>query len=84
MSWPRSWPKSIALGVLDLAAKEGRRHLVGFVADDEVPVGIGQLCLNVLVAAQLIQTADGHRFSANQLPVRADSSLSFVRISKGS
>ena len=50
----------IALGVLDLAAKEGGRHLVGFVANDKVPVGVGQLRLHVLIPAQLIQPADGH------------------------
>ena len=51
----------ISLGVLDLVAEERGRHLVGFVANHQVPVGVGQLRLNVLVAAQLVQAADGHR-----------------------
>jgi hypothetical protein len=52
--------EAVAFGVLHLVAKEGGRHLVGFVANDKVPVGVGQLRLHVLVAAQLVQAADGH------------------------
>ena len=50
----------VALGVLDLAAEEGRRHLVGLVADDEVPAAVGdrELGLHVLVAGQLVQAGD--------------------------
>ena len=45
-------PELVALGVLDLAAEEGGRHLVRFVADDEVPAAVGrlELRLHVLVA----------------------------------
>ena len=48
----------VALGGLDFAAVERRRHLVGFVADDEVPVGLFELLLEVLVAAELVEPAD--------------------------
>ena len=50
--------KSVALGELDLAAKVGRRHFVGFVADDQIPTTIRcrQLCLDVLVAGKLVQS----------------------------
>src|SRR6476661_6767745 len=34
---------------------------MSFVANDEVPVGIGQFRLNVLIAAELIQATDSHR-----------------------
>ena len=53
--------EAVALGVLDLVAEEGGRHLVGFVANHQVPVGVGQLRLDVLVPAQLVQAADGQR-----------------------
>jgi hypothetical protein len=43
--------EAIALGVLDLAAKEGGRHLVSFVANHEVPVGVSQFRLDVFIAA---------------------------------
>ena len=33
----------VALGVLDLAAEVGGRHLVGFVADDQVPPAVRRL-----------------------------------------
>src|SRR5260364_61762 len=44
-------PQPIALGVLDLAAEEGRRELVRLIDHDEVPAAIGclQLELDVLV-----------------------------------
>ena len=50
----------VALGVLDLAAEEGGRHLVGLVADHEVPAAIGrlELLLHVLVAGQLVEAGD--------------------------
>jgi hypothetical protein len=31
---------------------------VGFVAHHQIPVGVGQLRLNILIPAQLVQTAD--------------------------
>ena len=55
----RSWPEAVALRVLDLAAEVGRAQLVGLVADDQVPVGLLELGLDVLVAAQLVEPADG-------------------------
>ena len=32
---------------------------MGFIADDEVPVGIGQFRLNIFVTAKFVQAADG-------------------------
>ena len=49
----------VALGVLDLVAEVGGAQLVGFVADDQVPVGLLELGLDVFVAAQLVEAADG-------------------------
>ncbi len=51
--------QAVALGVLDLAAEVGGAHLVGLVADDEVPVGLLELGLDVSFAAQLVEAADG-------------------------
>ena len=52
--------ETVALGVLDLAAEEGRRELVSFVADDEVPATVGrlQLLLHVVVARELVEAGD--------------------------
>ena len=49
-----------ALGVLGLAAEDGGRHLVRFVADHQVPAAIRRLqfLLQVLVAGQLVQPGD--------------------------
>src|ERR1700730_730867 len=52
--------QSISLCVLDLVAEVRCGHLVGLVTNDEVPVGVRQFCLNVFIAAQFIETADGH------------------------
>ena len=49
----------VALGVLDLVAEIGRAQLVGFVADDQVPVGLLELGLGIFVPAQLVEPADG-------------------------
>ena len=53
-------PEPVALGVLDLAAEEGGRHLVRLVADDEVPAAIGrlELLLHILVARELVEAGD--------------------------
>ena len=61
--------QAVALGVLDLAAEEGGRHLVGLVEDDQIPVGLLQLRLHVLVAAELVEPDDDSGFSSNRLPV---------------
>ncbi len=61
---PRQAPQQarqvIALGVLDLAAKEGGGELVRFVEDHQVPTGLRrlQLLLHILVARQLVQPRD--------------------------
>ena len=51
----------VAFGVLDLVAEVGGAELVGFVADDQVPVGLLEFGLDVFVAAQLVEAADGQR-----------------------
>jgi len=50
----------VALGVLRLATEDGRRHLVCFVADHEVPATVRRLqfLLNVLVSRELVQASD--------------------------
>ena len=60
MSVREKLPQPVALGVFDLAAEKCRRHLVRFVADDEVPAAIGrlQLLLHILVAGQLVEPSD--------------------------
>ena len=42
--------KLIAFGLLDLAAKEGGRHLVRLVHDDQIPLGLSQFVLDLLIA----------------------------------
>ena len=53
-------PEAIALGVFDLAAEEGCRHLVRLVAHNEVPAAAGgrEFCLHLLVAAQLVEPGE--------------------------
>ena len=60
--------QAVALGVADLAAEVAGRHLVGLVADDEVPVRLLQLGLDVLVAAELVEAADGQRVLREPVP----------------
>ena len=50
----------VALGVLDLAAKDRGRHLVRLIADDEIPTAVRrlELLLHVLVARQLVEPGD--------------------------
>jgi hypothetical protein len=52
--------ETVALGVLHLAAEEGRRELVSFVADHEVPATVGRLqfLLYVLVARELVEAGN--------------------------
>ena len=53
-------PQPVALGVPDLSAGEGRRHLVRFVAYNQVPVAVGrlQLLLQRFVTRQLVEARD--------------------------
>ena len=53
-------PQAVPFRVLDLAAEERGRQLVGLVAHDQVPARVRrlQLLLHVLVARQLVQTGD--------------------------
>ena len=53
--------QAITLGVLDLAAKEGRGHLVGFVAHHQVITAIGRSKqgLQIFAAGQFVQPGDG-------------------------
>ncbi len=50
----------VALGVLDLAAEDGGGHLVGLVADHQVPAAVRglELLLYVLVARELVEAGD--------------------------
>src|ERR1022692_213652 len=68
--------ESISLCVLDLVAEVRCGHLVGLVTNDEVPIGVRQLCLNVFIAAQLIEAADGHRILSE--PVSSTRRFKFV------
>ena len=56
-----------------------------FVADDEVPAAIRRLsfCCTSSLRESLSRRAMTRLVSRNQLPVRAASSLSLVRISNG-
>ena len=45
-------------GFVDLAAEVAGRHLVGFVHDDQVPLGLGQQLLVILVARKLVEPRD--------------------------
>ena len=49
----------VAFRVLDLVAEIGRAQFVGFVADDQVPVGLLEFGLGIFVPAQLVEAADG-------------------------
>ena len=53
-------PQAVPFRVLDLAAEERGRQLVGLVAHDQVPARVRrlQLLLHLLVARQLVQTGD--------------------------
>src|SRR5207244_1707220 len=51
--------QSVALGVGNLAAEVRGGHLVGLVAYDQVPIGGLEPGLDVLVAAQVVEAADG-------------------------
>ena len=48
----------IALGVFDLPAPHGSGHLVGFIADDQVPIGNLQLFLQLSISCELVQTGN--------------------------
>ncbi len=50
----------VALGVFDFTAEHGGRHLVGFVADHQIPAAIGclQLLLHVFVAREFVEAGD--------------------------
>ena len=52
--------QAVALGVVDLTAKEGRRHLMRLVTHDQVPATIRglKLMLYVFIARQLVQASD--------------------------
>jgi hypothetical protein len=52
--------EAVALGVFDLVAEEGGRHLVGLVADHQVPAAVGglELLLHLLVARELVEAGD--------------------------
>src|SRR5207248_3011506 len=53
-------PELVSLRVFDLSAEESGGHLVGLVADDQVPSAVGDLefQLDIVVARQLIEPSD--------------------------
>ncbi len=51
--------QAVAFGGFDLPCEERRRQLMGLIHDDEIPIGLFERGLDVLVAAQLVQAADG-------------------------
>src|SRR5436305_3206576 len=60
--------ESIPFRVLDFVTKKRCGHLVGLVTNYEVPIGVQQLRLNVLVAAQFIEAANRHRILGEPVP----------------
>ena len=50
-----------ALGLLELAAEVVRTHPVGLIDDHQVPLGLGQLSEQIVVARQLIHPRDQQR-----------------------
>src|SRR5947209_2449048 len=48
----------VALGVLDFSSEVGGRHLVGLVADDEVPFSGFEFRLEVFVTRQVVEPSD--------------------------
>jgi hypothetical protein len=60
--------ESVPLRVFDLVAEERCGHLVGFVTNYEVPIGIQQLRLHLFVPAQLIEAAYRHRILGEPVP----------------
>ena len=52
----------VSLGVMNLASPDRSRHLVRLVHDHEVPVGLLDVLLQILIAAHLVQPGDdqGH------------------------
>src|SRR5216683_4371402 len=57
----KQFTKLVAFSILDLAAKEGGRHLVRLVYDDQIPLGLLQFGLDVFIAGQFIQSGDSQR-----------------------
>ena len=55
---PEQFAQQEAFGLVDLAAEVVGGEFVGLVNDDQVPFGILELLLVLLVARQLIQSAD--------------------------
>ena len=53
-----------ALGLLELAAEVVGAHPVRLVDDDEVPLGLGELGLQLLVAGELVHPGDQQRVRA--------------------
>ena len=54
-------PKSVTLCRLYFPRKERSGHLVGFVYYDQVPISLFEFRLDVFVAAQFVEAADGQR-----------------------
>ena len=71
-------PELVALRVADLAAERPGRHLVRFVADDQVPTAVGclKLLLHILITRELVEPGD-HQIRFKE-PVAGAGSLQLV------
>jgi hypothetical protein len=58
-----------ALGLFELAAEVVSAHAVGFVDDDEVPLGVFELVLQELVAGELVHARDEQRVGVEDVEV---------------
>ena len=68
--------QTVTLGITDLPAKVVSTHLMGLVADNQVPVGGFELPLDIFVSAELIETAN--RQGSLSKPVTGTSRLEIV------
>lgn len=71
-------PQPVALRILDLSSKKGRRKLVGLVADDQVIAAVGgtKLVLHIFISRQLVQP--GNRKIVLKEPVAGAGGFEFV------
>ncbi len=51
----------VAFGVFNLAAKEAGREFVALIAHNQIPIGLGQFELQLLIPGQFVQPGDEQR-----------------------
>ena len=63
-------PQFVTFGVFDLSTKMGSGHLVGLVANDQVPSGFRgrQLVLDIFVTAEFVQARDDQILFEKPIP----------------